>query len=90
MRFLIKHSNVYGIDHRAQWFVDPRFQQIGKINTNTSKLLSKIENTQKLIFDIHKFHGALTQISAYIKWFNFSNLHTPEYAHHVSILIFRK
>jgi hypothetical protein len=87
MRFFIKGSNVCGIDHRAQWFVDPRFQQIGKINTNTSKLISKIENTQKLIFDIHKFHGALTQIFdiiswewiclAYIKWFNFSNLHTP-------------
>lgn len=50
MRFLIKHSNVSEIDHRAQWFVDPRFQQIGKINTNTSNLISKIENTQKLIF----------------------------------------
>lgn len=26
--FLSKHSNVYEIDHHAQWSVDPRFQQI--------------------------------------------------------------
>jgi hypothetical protein len=59
MRFFIKHSNVSRIDHRAEWFVDPRFQQICKINTNTSKLISKIENTQKSIFDIYKFHGLI-------------------------------
>jgi hypothetical protein len=68
MRILIKHSNVSEIDHHAQWFVDPRFQQIGKINTNTSKLISKIENTQKLYIYIYKFHGALTQIFDIISW----------------------